>query len=670
MPMKKNSLYISCILAFAVTLLYIRCMDDPLFHAEKQPVSAEPESETLRAMKHCFEENATTLKQVHANLAYNPHTRGDNETHTSCCTAHSNNTVKGNINITPMWDAARMWEGKKRMYAEVPLKGKGMHVAAYVQSGDKKKVYLANNLLMLTKDKENEEIHYYVVTALADLSKYTTKAKQKKLFQFVGNADFEGIVIFSKTDGTFVKAMHVHDGKSHPIIFGHTHALPATRSQNGNTDNEGSTLTLTSELASYSGEEIGGGGLQEEFVCKCDICTCIDCPKNKVYCAICGEYYDINWESCPNNCDVTITPGGGGGGGGGIGIDYYVTCPYCLMPYSTLLHNECPFGCNKRCDVCGHYPCTCVNIEDNHRCERCGSPDCPGPWVCGGNGDYDNECIGEKCPVCNGYKSTTRSSSNCPACICNAHTISLWKNPIGIIDLGSQYTLTIMNTSQSKSKIIKIEYNIFNTHGMVASYEPETFSSNITYIARSPGYWKIQAVATFEDGETATSNMLNLTIQNPLYSDIMNNPAVKAKMDALWNAAVRDALSEPPVYHEKGCIIYFNTANNSYEFEDVPDSKEFNCEGVIEITFNLSAPNGYYVEGRRYPVATFHTHPARTKCDQYIQYAVGPSDVDKNIGTVCLLYDYIGDNGKISGGHSAKDTYQLYHCAQKRHPLN
>lgn len=228
-----------------------------------------------------------------------------------------------------------------------------------------------------------------------------------------------------------------------------------------------------------------------------------------------------------------------------------------------------------------------------------------------------------------------------------------------------------MDTSRPQSKITQIEYNIFNAHGMVASSQPDIFTSNITYTARSPGYWKIQAIATFEDGQRATSNMLDLTIQNPLYSDIMNNPTVKAKMDELWNAAVQDALSEPPVYHEKGCIIYLNTANNSYEFEDVPDSQEFECEGVTEIIFNVSTPNGYWVEGKSYPVATFHTHPARTKCSSTIQYKVGPSEIDKKMNTVCLLYDYVGDFNKIiTGGHSVKDSHKLYHCAKERNPLN
>lgn len=640
-------------------------MDDPLFHAEKQPVSAEPENETLRAMKHCFEENATTLKQVHANLAYNPHTRGDNETHTSCCAAHSNNAVKGNINITPIWDAARMWEGKKRMYAEVPLTGKGMYVAAYVRSGGKKKVYLANNLLMLTKDKENEEIHYYVVTALADLSKYNNKEKRKKLFQFVGNADFEGIVIFSKTNGTFVKAMHVHDGKSHPIFFGHTHALPATRSQNGNTDDEGTTLTLTSQFSNYDGQETGEG-VQGEHKCTCSPCLCIDCPGNKVYCAICGEYYDINLESCPNNCDVTITPGDEGGGSG---IDYYVTCSYCLRSYNPLIYNECPFGCNKRCDVCGHYPCTCVNIEDNHRCERCGSPDCPGPWVCGRNED-DNDyekCPGTQCPICGGYKD---SNPGCPVCTCDQDKISLAVVPF-TIDLGQQFSTKVsIGPSYSDLQVSHIEYSISYNKDNSSMTLGESTALSKTFKAYSPGTWLIQATVTFDNGMTVDSNTFPLFVQNPLYSDIMNNPTVKAKMDALWAASVQDAVNKPNAsYHEKGCIIYFNTTDNSYEFEDVPDSEEFKCEGSVEIHFEMPATIGYPDRGGKYPVATFHTHPARTKCDQYTRYAVGPSSTDKKMGTVCLLYDYKGENGTIFGGHSAKDSCQLYHCAQERHPL-
>ncbi|WP_294629642.1 hypothetical protein [uncultured Bacteroides sp.] len=143
-------------------------------------------------MKQCFEENATTLKQVHSNLAYHPHTRVGNEASQSCCCAASTNAAKGAIDIVPRWDAARLWEGQKKIYAEVPLQGKGMHFAAYVQSGNKKQVFLANNLLMFTQDKENGEIHYYVITTLADLSKYGTRQKQEKMYRFVGNKEFEG----------------------------------------------------------------------------------------------------------------------------------------------------------------------------------------------------------------------------------------------------------------------------------------------------------------------------------------------------------------------------------------------------------------------------------------------------------------------------------------------
>ncbi|MEY8684667.1 hypothetical protein AB9N12_00510 [Bacteroides sp. AN502(2024)] len=365
-------------------------MDEPIFDAKRSPSSAEPENKTLRAMKQCFEENATTLKQVHANLAYKPHTRSGKEAPTNCCAAHTHgNANKGIVNIVPKWDYARLWEGEKRIYAEVPLKGKGMHLAAYVQSGNKKKVYLANNLLMLTQDKETGEIHYYVVTALANLSKYGSSPRREKLFQFVGNADFDGIAIYSRTDGTFTKALHIHDGKSHPIFFGKP--SPATKATGRATDTgtEGSTVTLTSKLLSYDGPEIGGG-VQEEAVCKCSPCLCVNCPGNKAYCAICGNYYDISLGTCPNNCGVVITPGEGGDTGGGGWIPDYKTCPYCNLQYDPLL-NSCPFGCEDRCSKCGQAPCQCT--ENDHICERCGSKYCPGPWNCGagGGGNQGNE---------------------------------------------------------------------------------------------------------------------------------------------------------------------------------------------------------------------------------------------------------------------------------------
>lgn len=200
-----------------------------------------------------------------------------------------------------------------------------------------------------------------------------------------------------------------------------------------------------------------------------------------------------------------------------------------------------------------------------------------------------------------------------------------------------------------------------------------------TFRAYRPGNWKIQATVRFSDGKVIKSNVAEVIIQNPLYSKIMNVPEVISKMDALWAVAVQAASNNLPSYREKGCWILLNTEYNAYEFIDVQDSPEFVCEGTTSIQFpdpgiRPKHPN----EGGRYIVGTFHTHPARTMCDNTKTYLVGPSEIDRNMNTVCLLYEYVGSgSGWVKGGHYPSERYKLYHygtekdnpCGRERHPV-
>lgn len=221
----------------------------------------------------------------------------------------------------------------------------------------------------------------------------------------------------------------------------------------------------------------------------------------------------------------------------------------------------------------------------------------------------------------------------------------------------------------------KIEYNIIDLRDNSSIMLVASTSLSRIIRAYAPGHWGLQAIATFSNGRVVKSDCQTITIQNPLYSEIMTDPSVVAKMESLWEAAVREA--EGYSYKEKGCKILFNTTNNTYEFEDVPDSEEFECQDMIEINFEYSTTIGYPDRGGTYFVGTFHTHPARTPCDNTAKYWVGPSPVDNNMNTVCLLYEYTGSAGWIKGGHEPRSPHKLYHygtykntpCGKERHPL-
>ena len=78
-------------------------------------------------------------------------------------------------------------------------------------------------------------------------------------------------------------------------------------------------------------------------------------------------------------------------------------------------------------------------------------------------------------------------------------------------------------------------------------------STSLSRIIRAyaPGHWGLQAIATYSNGRVVKSDCQTITIQNPLYSEIMTDPSVVAKMESLWEAAVREA--EGYSYKEKGC---------------------------------------------------------------------------------------------------------------------
>lgn len=558
-------------------------------------------------------------------------------------------------NLVPDWDRAYTWDAYKRFYVEVPLKGDGIYRSSILKSGRHHRVYPARSFLVLISDKATGAINYHVVTTIVET--HGRRKPTSEDFHYVGNSDFNGFLLFSRVDGTSIRSLHVRNHKVHPIHIGGS-SVTSTRASSANSGSveHGYTLSLTSSDVRYSYYESGGSdGEDNDF-------------EDPIYCAICGKYYDLADGDCPNGCSVEIPS------------NPMELCGICWMYYDTSLYSSCPNGCSPfACVICGQDPCICYQV-----CERCGDPFCPGPWYCSSNDD----CIGEKCYICGGYKTNTRSSSNCPICTCDSspEVDEVYNVGLGVVpstvDLGDNYTMSIINTSSTKATITKIDYHIMYPKDISTPLDLGTSSTTSkTVRAYRPGVWKLQATVQFSNGKIVKTEIQDITIQNPSYTKIMAAPTVITKMETLWRAAVSAATGISPSYKEKGCWILFNTENNVYEFIDVADSPEYVCEGTTNIEFPYPSlypkhPN----VGEKYVVGAFHTHPARTKCDNTRYYNVGPSDTDRAMGTVFFLYDYIATykNVMIKGGHSPNDGYKLYHygmgdnnsLGKERHPLN
>jgi len=73
------------------------------------------------------------------------------------------------------------------------------------------------------------------------------------------------------------------------------------------------------------------------------------------------------------------------------------------------------------------------------------------------------------------------------------------------------------------------------------------------------------------------------------------------------------------------------------------------------------------LQGGKYAVAHFHTHTPLTYCPSNVgRDPVGPTGPDEslltssNYGIPGLVYDYVGDGGKLYGGHSINANAQVY----------
>jgi hypothetical protein len=243
-----------------------------------------------------------------------------------------------------------------------------------------------------------------------------------------------------------------------------------------------------------------------------------------------------------------------------------------------------------------------------------------------------------------------------------------------LINITGTTSKTIMNPcdltvtiSPNNPGITLVKYTIQNQSGGTkwTLYQGKNLTCNTKY--QKAGYWTIDATVTLSNGQTLTTNAINLEVMFPDVSRIEN--AVRAKMVAVWTQT-KDAASSSGSM-EKGFAIFVNTTTCTYECGPTIDGPTFSCEG--EASVHISG-NEYIssspVTGGKYLVADFHTHPPLTYCSSIKRRQVGPSSSDvleaNSTNIPGFLYDYVGSNipGKkyigIIGGHNINAAPWLY----------
>lgn len=670
--MKHKNLFRLFFISLLLSTFWSSCMDDPLDCG--QPGMDTPAGK-LAAMREYFESTSPALRQVSLG---------------SSARSRVSSSPWSSYDLSPNWDKARVWESYKKTYVEVPLKGDGVFRSSIIGSGRRNKSYPARSFLILTLDNVTEDIHYHVATTVLE-TRGRTKPKEED-FQYVGNAGFNGFLIFSSVSGSFLKGFHIHGGKSHLIYIGSPRA--ATRSSEPSSRSY--HLMLTPSVVRYSYDESGGGGgIQSGNYKYCQNCWRLynvdknsECPYcgggsgggnsggdsggdsgggssgggetgGPIYCPFCNQPYDITLGSCPNGCEVEITPPEGD----------LVYCEICGVVYDTGRYRSCPNGCEVfYCDVCGKFPCICFNDA----CERCGSITCPGPWFCS-----ERECTGEKCKVCGGYKASTRSGSDCPVCTCeeNPDMDEALKSKVKFSVNSSKITMLqpygLKVGLLDRLQTTKIEYwikweDMVDTDQGWLLQEGNSLKCDVSAIR--PGCFKVFAVVTLSDNTVITTDLKDIEIRYPhADKDIANSPVVKAKMEEVWQAT-KNAMTTTH-RQEKGCWIYLNTLTGQYEFGDIDNGPLVENNGKDGGHISPSVPKKVKqsespLEHGYYRVAYFHTHTPWKNCPENSRRPVGPSDKDREWGrdsknAPLFVYDYKGKYNSEEGTYLLWGNHEL-----------
>lgn len=334
---------------------------------EPQPESSISIVDNITQIRNHFESSSQVLCQIKLGCFTNTHS------HEEDSLSHAGQSS----NIMPDWSQTRIWDAYKCIYVEVPLKGNGIYRSSVLNFDKHQKVYPVRSFLVLIKDKATNNINYQIVTTIIDYQKKDNITEED--FQYVGNSNFNGIILFSRVDGISGRAIHIRNSKPHLIRIGAPTTLIRTSTLK---NNESPNYVLS--LTPFEANVLNGPSITKSSGYSSEI----------IYCALCGMPYNLDKGTCSNGCEVEI-PG------------HMTRCYLCLKYYNSSIYDSCPNLCwGNWCENCDNDPCICEGL-----CESCKAPSCPGPWFC-------NNCGGEQCITCEGYRTVTRSRSNCPPCLC------------------------------------------------------------------------------------------------------------------------------------------------------------------------------------------------------------------------------------------------------------
>ena len=278
----------------------------------------------------------------------------------------------------------------------------------------------------------------------------------------------------------------------------------------------------------------------------------------------------------------------------------------------------------------------------------------------GGSGeqeDTDKPCDHNKCVECNGCLNPQYPA--CVACECFSVKVSASKKRVTLLQ---PYTLNVeIKPNVRKQKITMKECFIQMRKTGELEWE-NVLRGELTYerTACNPGQWQVRAIV--EGKKVVESGVIEVEERYPTGYDIIEDKALKAELDALWEET--KSLASETGRRELGCWVYIDTDTRRYFCGEtiygriVPN--ELNTHGSTPlrepdpaIIKSSNSPNAGIVDA----VAFFHTHTPLTFVKGEGGRPTGPSSKDDSLANadkfVGLVYDYNTFNEEsLMAGHA------------------
>ena len=225
----------------------------------------------------------------------------------------------------------------------------------------------------------------------------------------------------------------------------------------------------------------------------------------------------------------------------------------------------------------------------------------------------------------------------------------------GIITVTDSYDLEVSITP-SNVILSSVVFKINNQYELQSGTALSCYSP-----ARKPGIWTITAIVN-----GVTSNSKTVEVQFPDINEIASNGTVRNAMNAAW----ADTKAAASTRVEKGFSITLETSGSGLIFScgEIQTGPPSGCVGE-RASIYITGQEGFTanpLNGGRYRVADFHTHPPLTYCPSGSDRDAGFSDEDNDAFVPQLLYDYVGEKGIIEGGHAIDAPAMIYMMGSRR----